>query len=145
RGGRRANDPAGRSPTIIVADSHDAARNVYSRFLNRFSFRVETAATGPELVDLLRRARPVVVLSEPVLPRVAGDELAAALWAYRERYGVAILVLGGGRPTNPRFSSIVQPTAVLEKPFELAVMLDEVRRAIRICSATRDGGDLRPA
>ena len=84
---------------------------MYARFLNRYSFRVETAGTGPDLIDLLQRVRPVVVLAEPVLPGVAGDELAVALATHRERFGAAILVILF-QPLHDRISKFVKSSAI---------------------------------
>jgi DNA-binding response OmpR family regulator len=140
RGGRRAADFGNPCPTVILADSYDAARKLYSRFLDRYRFRVETATTGAELLDLLRREHPAVILCEPSLPGLSLTALAAELAAYRKDAGVEVLLLGDGRRLDPDLTSIVQPSAVLEKPFELSQLLEAVRRAIRIGMKAADSG-----
>jgi len=96
RGGRRPSDRSGRAPTVLLADSHESARSVYARYLDRYHFHTETAATPHEVTASLDRAQPAAILIEAELGGVAVWEIAG--WpALRD---VPVIVLAGGAATT---------------------------------------------
>ena len=117
---------------MVVADSDDGARRVCARYLNRFGFQVEEATTGEAAVAIIGTCHPHVAIGELTLPR--DDAFQARI---REQ-GIPYIV------TATSDVGIVLPdaTAVLVKPFPLAELLQEVRRALRLADqAARDLND----
>ncbi len=127
RGGRRPTDRPGRTPFLLLADSHDAARSVYARYLDRFHFHTEVAGTPHDVSASVDRTRPAVVLIEPAMGGVPAWEMAS--WPGLR--GVPFIVLAGGSGCDLSANGAFTPAAVLQKPFELSTMLDEVRRVLR--------------
>lgn len=122
RGGRRALDVPGRYPPVLVADSDDGARRPSVRYLGRFGFQVEEAATGDAAVAIVETSHPHVAIAELTLPR--DDEFQARV---RER-GIPYIVTA----TNDIGFVPPDAAAVLMKPFPLAALLNEVRRVLTL-------------
>jgi len=120
RGGRRAPDVPGRYPAVLVADRDDSVRRVFVQCLHRLGFQVEEAATTDAAVAIVELCHPRIAIAELTLP---GDhEFQASVRAHHIPYIVTATKDG-----------VVPPdaAAVLMKPFPLAVLLKEVRRALR--------------
>jgi DNA-binding response OmpR family regulator len=131
RGGRRAGDLPGHGPTLVVADSHADVRGVYERYLDRFGFRVQTAAGGDDLFAILRETQPALILMESTLTTLPWWHVAVWLRTNQDTRSIPIIVLAGGRADDFGADSIIQPAAILQKPFELPAMVEEIRFALR--------------
>ena len=125
RGGRRAGDRPGRFPILLVADGYEGARRPFVRYLERFGFRVEEAATAPEASAILDRVSPHVLLTDLTLSdasalfqRSSTDPLAAKI----PTIGLLSWEGGTGAPDLAH---------VLIKPFRLRAMLEAVRQVLR--------------
>jgi two-component system, OmpR family, response regulator len=57
-----------RPPLVLVVDSLDDDREFFSCGLTGNGFRVATAASGTEALDVMLRVVPAPVLLDPVLP-----------------------------------------------------------------------------
>jgi len=119
RGGRRPYDQPGKHPPVLVADTDDAVRRAFVRYLEMFGFRVAQAVriddglaeddtgTLPDvIVTDLTSAAAARLASSPRVPTIVTvtDDLQAA----------------------PRHAA-----ARLVKPFPLPALLDEMRRILR--------------
>jgi DNA-binding response OmpR family regulator len=131
RGGRRAGDLPGQGPTLVVADSHADARGVYVRYLDRFGFRVQTAGGGDDLFAVLRQTQPALILMESTLMALPWWHVAVWLRTNQDTGSIPIIVLAGGSADDFGADSVFQPAAILQKPFELPAMVEEVRFALR--------------
>jgi DNA-binding response OmpR family regulator len=112
---------------LLVADSHDDARAIYVRFLSRFGFQAEPAATAEEVLALVREVRPQVILIEQRLLNLPPWNLARR----PETKDVPLIVLSGAVAVDPVGDDGFQPAAILYKPFALASMLETVRVVLR--------------
>jgi DNA-binding response OmpR family regulator len=121
RGGRRATDVPGQHPPVLVGDSDDGARRVFARALERFGFRVCEAATGEEALALVEECSPCVVIAESTLPR--DDALQSYIRICRIPQIVTVTDPDGVVPSDA--------AAILEKPFALTALLNEVFRILR--------------
>jgi phosphoserine phosphatase RsbU/P len=133
RGGRRDSDRPGRHPVILVADHYEDARAPVARYLDRYGFEVLEAASAAEATDLVARRRPQVILSG--LNGAAALDFYESLSASGSPSPIVILLTSGVDDPIPR-----QATSVMEKPFSLRPMLDELRRGLRAVEARALGG-----
>ena len=116
------------SETILVAEDDEDVRDFVNFVLTRAGYRVllaedgirafEVAAATPHAIDLL--------LSDLVMPRVNGHELAAGLMALRPSM---MLLHMSGYP-GIRRSENAPATAFLQKPFSPEELLRAVRDAL---------------
>jgi two-component system cell cycle sensor histidine kinase/response regulator CckA len=69
---------AGNGATILVAEDEGGIRNLVSRILSAGGYRVLSAGSGEEALELLkRRSQPIdLLLTDVVMPRMSGSELA---------------------------------------------------------------------
>jgi CheY-like chemotaxis protein len=96
--------------------------------LRRKGFRVEVAPDGRDALELLEQmeALPDLVLTDVVMPRMGGQELATQLG--RRGIMVPILFMSGYQdgeemPDDPRYTYIA-------KPFTPDALIDKVRAAL---------------
>jgi CheY-like chemotaxis protein len=121
RGGRRAPDGNGEYPPVLVGDSDDGARRVFALGLKRFGFEVLEAAAGEDALTLAQQASPRIVITEATLPR---DD---RFQEYVQAHGIPCIVT----VTNAEGVVPSHAAAVLEKPFPLRELLNEVFRLLR--------------
>jgi DNA-binding response OmpR family regulator len=131
RGGRRAGDRPGRYPSLLVADGYDAARVPCAQYLDLFGFDVQQAADIRDARQAVKARSPHVMLIELSLPQTDSETLADWLKQDERAASTPFIVMmsdfqnDGARPIPEKAAG------VLVKPFPLAVMLEEVRRALR--------------
>ena len=118
RGGRRDTDIPGRYPPVLVADPDDAARAPSVGYLNWFGFEVTEAASKDEAAAVIDTVRPHAVLADVNL----AIELSPAV-----RSSVPLLLTA----EQPEVPPSLAPMALLTKPVQLPVMLEELRRVLR--------------
>ena len=124
RGGRRPYDQPGKHPPVLVADTDEAVRRAFVRYLDMFGFRVTQAARIEEGLDESSPSqRPDVIVTELT-------SSAAARLASSSRVPTIVTVTDDLH-TAPRYAA-----AMLVKPFSLPMLLDELRRVLRAQSAT---------
>ncbi|NDJ34038.1 MAG: response regulator transcription factor [Chloroflexi bacterium] len=82
--------------TILIVDDEESIRSALKTFLGRIGYRVYTAETGPQALDLVEQVRPNLVLLDVVLDesdpsRMSGIEVCRRL-RQRERF-IPIIML----------------------------------------------------
>lgn len=128
RGGRRAADPSGRHPIVLIADQYEDARTPIARYLDRYGFEVLEAGSGSQATDLVARHQPHVILSG-----LQGDDATAfyhSIAGGGSARRVMIVLTSGVNDAIPP-----EATAVMAKPFSLRPMLEELRRELRVAGA----------
>jgi CheY-like chemotaxis protein len=108
---------------ILIVDDAAPLREVTARLLETAGHRVRHAKDGAEALDMLRTSHCDVILSDVVMPRMGGLELAEAVAKLRPEVSI---VLTSGYPKG----TAVDPAAVcfLPKPFKPSVLLDTIER-----------------
>jgi CheY-like chemotaxis protein len=117
-----------RSETILLVEDQDAVRNVTAEYLVNAGFRVLTAQSGTEALELMRdgRAEVDLLLTDVVMPDLSGPELAEALSAVRP--GLRVLYLSGyAQDIVSPDGTLPERSAFLQKPFPLGSLVREVR------------------
>jgi two-component system, cell cycle sensor histidine kinase and response regulator CckA len=151
--GQAANDEAeqkpsairGGSETVLVVEDEAGVRELACQFLRVKGYTVLEAEGGLEALAVSRRHPGTIhlLLSDMVMPKMSGGELAAELKAIRPEIRVAFMSgysefsrgdLGKGFPEAP----------VLQKPFSPASLVEIVREALALPLATgaREGSEL---
>ncbi len=120
---KEANLPEGNGELILVVDDEESVRKVTRRSLERFGYRVLTAASGCEALALYREHRQEVsvVLTDMMMPGLNGPALVAAL----RELDPAVRVVGVSG-----LSSQAPPLDLkylLPKPYKTEVLLRALR------------------
>jgi chemosensory pili system protein ChpA (sensor histidine kinase/response regulator) len=77
----------------LVVDDSMLIRYTVSRLLERHGFTVELAGNGVEALEILNRARPDLILTDLQMPKMAGQELIAAVKSKPETAQIPIIII----------------------------------------------------
>ena len=135
--------PAGRSETILVVEDEAVIRNTLGRLLERTGYRVVTATDGEAGLEILKRRPDVaLVISDLVMPRMGGAELARRARRAGTR---APFLFTTGYPGS-RASEAGEPLAgtVMTKPWLPGELLSKVRQLLDGASPAAEEPDGPP-
>lgn len=116
--------------TVLVVENEDAILEVTRRMLARNGYRVFTAASGAEAIELARRHGAAIrlLVTDVIMPQMLGNEVAAAIAEIIPR--IAVLYMSGYAQPLLAAQGRLEPGVVLiEKPFsedELLVKVEEL-------------------
>jgi two-component system, OmpR family, KDP operon response regulator KdpE len=129
-------------PYVLVVENDPAIRGAIQRVLEAEGLAVETAVDGWQALARVLRRRPSLVVLDLALPRLDGEDVAAALRMIHQPE-IPILAIGGRVEAAERARQ-VGVFGYLEKPFDTAAMLAAVRSALdRPPAVGPDGPDRR--
>jgi len=77
----------------LVVDDSMVIRHTVSRFLEDRGFAVETASNGMEALEILKRVKPALVITDMQMPAMGGSEFISALKNKPETASIPILIL----------------------------------------------------
>jgi CheY-like chemotaxis protein len=121
--------PAGRSETILVVEDEAVIRNTLGRLLERTGYRVVTATDGEAGLEILKRRPDVaLVISDLVMPRMGGAELARR--ARRAGTRAPFLFTTGYPGSRPSEAGEPLAGTVLTKPWLPGELLSKVRQLL---------------
>jgi len=132
--GARTKLPRG-AESILVVEDETSMRRLVQRALRRAGYRVATARDGEEALELLEVCELSIdlLLTDVVMPRMGGQELAARLRVARPDLEVVFMSGYAGHPgSDSMFCD--PPPALLQKPFSL----DQLCRTVRERLDTRE-------
>jgi CheY-like chemotaxis protein len=109
----------------LVVDDSMLIRHTLQRFLENRGFAVETAADGAEALEILKSARPHLILTDLKMPNIDGYTLIDALHAKAELSTVPIVVLTAnpalGHPAETRAHSVINKDLNIETQLNRAL------------------------
>lgn len=79
----------------LVVDDSMLIRHTVCRFLEAHGFTVESATNGQDALEVLKRIRPDVVITDMQMPKMSGAELITALKAEPATVDIPIVILAG--------------------------------------------------
>ncbi|HEY1391111.1 MAG TPA: response regulator [Ktedonobacterales bacterium] len=125
---------------VLIVDDEPDIRAMLRDLLQLEGYTVSLAADGVFGLDQLRTSpRPLIVLLDYKMPRMNGEELLQAVMADPQLANrhVYIFVTANLPSFSPALHQLLADAAiaVIQKPFQIAVILDEVERAIVRLSA----------
>lgn len=109
------------SARILIAEDDATLLSLLACALEEDGYTVLRASDGAEALAIAERERPDLILSDVMMPRLSGVELAATLHAREDGRCPPILLMSAIRPR--RFP---ERTAFLPKPFDLHILLRQV-------------------
>lgn len=118
--------------TILLVEDEDQVRSLTSSILLRHGYRVLTATSGAEALQIARdHPEPIhLLLTDVVMPGMNGAILAQEMRALRP--DIRILYMSGYTDASiTGEAAFAGDVAYLEKPFTSAALQEKVREAIR--------------
>ena len=129
---RAPAEPAA-SGTILVVDDDDAVRRTLARLLEERGHTLLVADGAREALDLAMTQEPDLLVTDVVMPRVSGRELAVRL---RERYpGLPVLFVSGYIADVD-----IPPEQLLPKPVDAGMLHARVDRLLRQARERQSAG-----
>jgi signal transduction histidine kinase len=123
--------PRGLGETVVLAEDEDALRVLLARVLAGSGYRVISARNGAEALEAARASggRVDVVLTDVVMPRMNGTDLAARLAS--EQPDVKVLFMTG----HTEDANLLGPfetggAEIIQKPFTSEALLGQLRRLL---------------
>jgi len=134
-GPRAAGEWTG-SGRVLVVDDDPLVRRAAARVLRRLGFEVLEAPGGAEGIELYERNAGKIraVILDLTMPHLDGVETLRGLRAVDP--GARVLVASGhaGEEVRARFQD-VQPDRILQKPYDLDVLRENLRAVLAGCAA----------
>jgi two-component system, cell cycle sensor histidine kinase and response regulator CckA len=116
--------------TILVVEDDDSVLVPATEFLKMEGFKVLQARTGDEAIHVVQQNRslPDVLITDIIMPRMSGPEVAQKL---RELHpGLKVLFMSGDdSAANLPLNGTVQNT-ILRKPFRLDTLKDKIHELL---------------
>jgi CheY-like chemotaxis protein len=81
------------SVVALVVDDSMLIRHTVCRFLEERGFAVESATNGQEALEVLKRVRPDVIITDIQMPRMSGSELITAIKSDPGLAGIPIVIV----------------------------------------------------
>jgi signal transduction histidine kinase/ActR/RegA family two-component response regulator len=123
--------PAVGGESILLVEDEDQVRNLTRVMLKREGYRVLEAAGGEEALALIgnRRERIDLLLTDIVMPRMRGTELAKEARALRPK--LKVLYMSGYTDTSVVSRGAIEPEApFIQKPFSALDLYEKVRQCL---------------
>jgi PAS domain S-box-containing protein len=119
------------SEVVLLVEDETSVRDLIHRVLASYGYTVLEAASGEEGLNLAERYSGVIdlVLTDIVLPKMSGREMADRLKASRESIRV-LYVSGYTEETISHNEKLDDGIAFLAKPFSSQVLLRKVREVL---------------
>jgi CheY-like chemotaxis protein len=115
---------------VLVAEDDEAVRTLICTVLGEAGYNVYEACDGLEALDLLKKRRYDVLLTDYHMPKMDGLELldlAQAMWPDLP----VILATSNVLLTGQTAHGLLEPAyAILEKPFDRSDLLNTIRSAV---------------
>ena len=129
RGGKPKEHELWGSGTVLLVEDEPMVRTVAERALTRHGYKVITAASGEEALEVVARGDEIALLiSDVVMPGMDGPTMVAE--ARKSRPDLPILFMSGYAEEQLRKSIDLDKVAFLPKPFSVQELAEAARRAV---------------
>lgn len=121
---------AGHAARVLVIDDDDALRELFAIMLNGHGCQVATAKDGRRAIDMLANESFDLILLDLMMPEM--DGLRMLRWL-RQEQGLAVPVVIISAAADPGSAEALRAegaNAVLHKPVELPVLLEQIRQVL---------------
>jgi CheY-like chemotaxis protein len=109
---------------VLVVDDDEPLREVIVDALRGEGYRVVAACDGLEALERLEGEAPALILLDWMMPRLDGAGFATELRRRLDRDIPIVVMTAGGAARS--HAARIGAVGYLNKPFELAVLLDQV-------------------
>lgn len=123
------------SETILVVEDEECVRVPACEYLCRCGYHVLQACDGQNAIEVASAYDGVIhlLVTDVVMPRMSGNDLAAYFWKARPETRV-LYVSGYSSPTLLQHGIGAHDTIFLEKPFTLKELTAKIRQALTVPS-----------
>jgi signal transduction histidine kinase/ActR/RegA family two-component response regulator len=122
---------ARRFETVLVAEDENAVRELVSESLSAAGYKVLTAKSGEEALEIVERnGRPIhLLLTDIILPKMRGTELASR--AKQLRPDLKVVYMSGYLDYDAAASEFIEAGSFLQKPYTQQALVSKVATVLR--------------
>ena len=127
-----SNAEPAQTPLILIADDEEGLRDIFAESLKLSGYRVSVAENGAAALRVLGAEAVDLLLTDILMPDVDGIELIMQVRRSHPELKV-IAMSGGGRTAAEVLINIARRLGVhatLEKPFDLATLLEKIESLV---------------
>jgi two-component system alkaline phosphatase synthesis response regulator PhoP len=118
-------------PHILVAEDEASLRLLFGATLKRIGARVSEAHDGAQVLDLVERDRPDLILLDVGLPKIDGYTVCQTLKSKPATADVVIVLVTARAQPSDRAEGLAHgANDYLTKPFSPARLIEVVRRCL---------------
>jgi len=136
----------GGSETVLVVEDEAGVRELACQFLRVKGYNVLEAGGGPDALEVARRYQGAIhlLLSDMVMPKMSGGDLAARLKEIRPEIRIAFMS-GYSEFSSGDVGKSFPDAPVLQKPFSPTSLVEIVREALTrpLATPSRAGSELQ--
>ena len=126
--------------SIVILDDNPGSLELLSTALSREGVAIHTASRPTEALDLIRRLRPQLVLTDLVMPEMSGLDVLGRIMEFAPATDVVLMT--AHYTTETAVEAIRKGAAdYLEKPIRLPVLRERVGRLIEDARRRQAAGD----
>lgn len=132
-------NPADRTPTILIVEDEVLVRIALSDYLQECGFKVLEAGNADDAIEILEKSGFTidVVFSDVQMPG-SMDGFCLAQWIRANRPGLPVLLTSGDEKKTVTAKMLCEKEPFLEKPYDLKVVVGNIRAAIEAATGTSD-------
>lgn len=117
---------------VLVVDDEADIVALVAYHLAKAGYRVSTAASGAEAVDVARRDNPSLVVLDLMLPGISGYDVLQQLREDQRTQGIGVLLLTARREEPDRIRGLsLGADDYLTKPFSMRELMARVKAQLR--------------
>jgi DNA-binding NtrC family response regulator len=118
------------TPSILIVDDNADLAEVLAEILSAQGYRVRVASDGERGLEMMRREIPDALVLDIEMPHLTGPETADLMFLRDAGLEAVPIVLYSGLESLPEVARRVGTPYFIGKPFDVAVLLGLVRRAL---------------
>jgi len=118
-------------PLLVVEDVADT-RNLVELTLKFKGYRVITATNGQEALEVIKKERPAIIITDILMPRMDGFTLVHRLRVHPETRDIPVVFLSATyvAPEDKNFAVAIGVTQFIEKPIDIDELLSTVSKLL---------------
>jgi two-component system response regulator HydG len=130
------------TPLVLIVDDERSNLESLARIFEREAWRVALAEAGGPALEIVRRDRPAVIVTDLMMPGMSGEELLRAVKALAPEIEVVVMTAHG---TVETAVAAMKEGAYdfITKPFKKAAVVKSVRQALEKASLVAENRALR--
>jgi CheY-like chemotaxis protein len=121
---------------IVIVDDHPDTRNILALFLEHCGAQPTVASDGPEALELIKKERPDLLITDLAMPHMDGYELVEKVQDLEEEIGSlpSIACSAYARDHDRARARKARFNAHLEKPVDLNQLVTTILKVVNLPS-----------
>jgi DNA-binding response OmpR family regulator len=117
--------PTHAPPVVLVVEDDKAVRRPLTKFLEMNQFKVVTADTADDAIDVIQHERPVAAIIDLRLSRGSGRDVVISMPA-----GTPVIIFSGLPTESAELERLRPRTRLIQKPYSLVMIVENLREML---------------